>query len=514
MPDRETLPYGAWRSPITSDLIVAQSIGLGDVLADGADIWWIETRPGKGGRNVLVRRGPKGSVEDVTPPPFSVRTRVHEYGGGAACLRRGMIFFSNFADQRLYRQAGGSAPEPLTPEGTGCRYANGLFNAARQRWIGVREEHAEDGRVDNTLVALELETPGPGRVLAQGHDFYASPALSPDGKRLAWLTWDHPNMPWVGTELWLAEIAADGLLGEPLLVAAGPAESIFQPQWSPDGVLHFVSDRTGWWNLYRCEPGGGVRPLCPREAEFGQAQWNFGQSTYAFLSEGRLVCAYTEAGRSRLALLDIASGELRPIELPFTDFGQVRAAEGPGRVPRRLARRPAVGGGDRPGDRRIRGAAAVGSGRRRRRAAPLFLGAAAPRLPDRKRPDRLRELLPAGQPRSPPAAGREAAAGREMPWRADRVGLDRAEPRHPVLDEPRHRRARCRLRRQHRLWPRLSRAAQGRLGRRRCRRLRQRGSLRGRRGPRRRRARGHHRAAAPAVIRRWRRSRCGTCSRA
>jgi dipeptidyl aminopeptidase/acylaminoacyl peptidase len=338
MANREILPYGAWRSPITSDLIVGETIGLGDILVDGADIYWIEGRPREAGRNVLVRRAaltstnPGGSIEDITPAPFSARTRVHEYGGGAATVRGGLIFFSNYADQRLYRQAAGQAPTLLTPEpapGTSRRYADGLFDERRRRWIGVREEHGAAGRVDNTLVAVDLDAPGAGHVLAQGHDFYASAKLSPDGNRLAWLSWDHPNMPWVGTELWLAEIAADGALATPRLIAGGPEESIFQPQWSPDGILYFVSDRTGWWNLCRVDPGaGGIRPLCPRAAEFGQAQWNFGQSTYAFLSADQLVCAYSDAGHDRLARLDIAGGKLFPLDLPYSDFGAVRVAGG------------------------------------------------------------------------------------------------------------------------------------------------------------------------------------------
>lgn len=341
----ETLSYGAWRSPITSDLIVGAAIGLGDILVEDSDIYWIETRPGEGGRGVVVRRGPLGSIEDITPAPFSARTRVHEYGGGSATVSRGLVFFSNYSDQRLYRQAGGAPPEPLTPpapaagpaSGGGAdggrssswRYADGLFDAVRRRWIGVREEHAADGQVHNALVAVALDAPGPGRVLAQGHDFYASPKLSPDGRRLAWLSWDHPNMPWVGTELWLAGTTADGGLGEPRRVAGGVAESIFQPQWSPDGILHFVSDRTGWWNLYRLDPGtGAVRPLCPREAEFGVPQWVFGQSTYAFLSASQLVCAFHEQGLDRLARLDIDTGMLSPIATRYTDFGQIRFVAG------------------------------------------------------------------------------------------------------------------------------------------------------------------------------------------
>jgi dipeptidyl aminopeptidase/acylaminoacyl peptidase len=335
MPDRETLPYGAWRSPITSDLIVGEAIGIGDILVDGGDIYWIEGRPSEGGRNVVVRRSDDGSVSDITPAPFNARTRVHEYGGGAAMVHDGVIFFSNFADQRLYRQAAGGAPVPLTPQadpdrrGTGWRYADGLIDAGRRRWIGVREEHGAAGQADNTLVAVDLDAPGPGRVLAQGHDFYASPCLSPDGARLAWLCWDHPNMPWVGTQLWLADIGPDGSLAAPRLVAGGLAESIFQPQWSPDGMLYFVSDRTGWWNLYRRDPDAGtIHPLCPRDAEFGRAQWNFGQSTYAFLSADQLVCTFHEAGRGWLARLDIASGNLVPLDLPYTDFGAIRVAGG------------------------------------------------------------------------------------------------------------------------------------------------------------------------------------------
>jgi dipeptidyl aminopeptidase/acylaminoacyl peptidase len=330
MAEIETLPYGAWRSPITSDLIVGETIGLGDILVDGGDIYWIEGRP-REGRSVLVRREPTGVIADVTPAPFNARTRVHEYGGGGATVHDGMIFFSNFADQRLYRRAGGLAPVALTPEGGGWRYADGLFDAPRRRWIGVREAHGAEGRIDNTLVAIDLDASasGPGHVLTQGHDFYASPKLSPDGAWLAWLSWDHPNMPWVGTQLWLAESGADGALATPLLIAGGPEESIFQPQWSPDGVLYFVSDRTGWWNLHRVDPStGGTHPLCPREAEFGQAQWNFGQSTYAFLSAEQLVCAYRAAGRSQLARLDIAAGKLVPIELPYTEFGTIRVAGG------------------------------------------------------------------------------------------------------------------------------------------------------------------------------------------
>ncbi len=327
----ETLPYGAWRSPITSDLIVAETIGLGGVIIDGDDIYWTESRPSEGGRNVLVRRTRDGGHEDVTPAPFNVRTRVHEYGGGSVTVHQGTAYFSNFADQRLYRLAPGDAAEPLTPapgEGTRYRYADGTVDEARQRWVGVREAHEPDGPVDNTIVAVNFGAVGAGRVLVEGSDFYAAPRLSPDGKTIGWLSWNHPNMPWVGTELWVADIAEDGGLANRRKIAGGEAESIAQPQWSPDGVLYFISDRSGWWNLYRGGEDGAVRAICPRAADFCAAQWVFGQSSYAFLGAGQLVCTYGEAGRTVLARLDIDSGKLSPLTLPYSEFGSIKITGG------------------------------------------------------------------------------------------------------------------------------------------------------------------------------------------
>ncbi|HEV2188882.1 MAG TPA: prolyl oligopeptidase family serine peptidase [Stellaceae bacterium] len=323
----ETLPYGAWKSPITSDLIVAETIGLGAVLVDGGDIYWTESRPSEGGRNVLVKRG----AGDITPTPFNVRTRVHEYGGGAALVHRGAVWFSHFADQRLYRLEPGGTPQPLTPEAAGgasFRYADGVIDA-HGRWIGVREAHGGEHHVDNTIVAIDPAAPSAGRVLAEGADFYAAPRVSPDGTHLAWVQWNHPNMPWVGTELWVAEFAEDGGIGLRRKIAGGDDESVCQPQWSPDGVLYLISDRNGWWNLYRCDIGDGiVRPVCPHAAEFAPAQWVFGQSSYAFLSAGQMVCAYGESGRTVLARLDIASGKLTPLTLPYSEFGSIKVCGG------------------------------------------------------------------------------------------------------------------------------------------------------------------------------------------
>jgi dipeptidyl aminopeptidase/acylaminoacyl peptidase len=324
MSKSKTAPYGSWKSPITSDLIASETIGLGQIALDGQDVYWVETRPMEGGRYVIVRRTPDGRTTDVTPPPFNARTRVHEYGGGAFAVADGAVYFSNFADQRLYRQDPGAEPRPITPEAS-LRYADGIIIPGRGRMICVREDHTNPGReAVNAIVSLNLEGGDGGQVLVHGNDFYSSPRISPDGSRLAWLTWNHPNMPWDGTELWVGELRADGSLGQAERVAGGEDESIFQPEWSPDGVLHFVSDRTGWWNLYRWRDGR-VEPLVQMEAEFGMPQWIFGMSTYAFESAGRIICAYTQQGTWHLASLDMATGKLDPVDTPYTQIGELRA---------------------------------------------------------------------------------------------------------------------------------------------------------------------------------------------
>jgi hypothetical protein len=217
MPQTKTAPFGSWKSPITSDLIVAQITGLSDARLAVDDIYWLEGRPQEQGRNVIVRAGPDGAPADITPAGFNVRTRVHEYGGGSWLVAGGTCIFSNFADQRLYRQrAGQSDPEPLTPAPLSpkrhLRYSDGVLDRGRRRWIGVREDHTGEGEPVNTIVVIDLDEPGtsPGRVLAGGHDFFSSARLSPDASRMVWLAWDHPNMPWNGTTLYLADIGADG----------------------------------------------------------------------------------------------------------------------------------------------------------------------------------------------------------------------------------------------------------------------------------------------------------------
>jgi dienelactone hydrolase len=316
-------PYGSWASPITSDLIVAQSIALSEIRLDGGEPYWLERRPQEAGRSLVV------SSRDLLPAPYDVRTRAHEYGGGAWTVANGTLYFSHDKDQRLYRLGRGAAePEPLTPEGP-FRYADGVIDARRGLWIGVREDHTVPEREPaNKLVAIGLSPPHDTRVLAEGHDFYSSPKLSPDGAWLAYLAWDHPQMPWVGTTLYAAPLDAAGMpAGDPIPIAGGSEESIFQPEWSPDGAaLFFVSDRTAWWNLYRCAwPSRNIEAVLPMEAEFGLPQWVFGMSTYAFAGASRLVCSYASRGLGRLGVIDVASGKLTPIELPYSEFSSVRA---------------------------------------------------------------------------------------------------------------------------------------------------------------------------------------------
>jgi dipeptidyl aminopeptidase/acylaminoacyl peptidase len=332
---KKPAPYGSWKSPITSDLIVAQSVALAEVRIEDGAIYWLEGRPQEQGRNVVVRMGADGRAADFTPSPFNVRTRVHEYGGGAWTAHDGTVYFSDVADGRLYRQIAPAAPpEALTPVPPAprreWRFADGVIDPVRRRWIGVREDHTGEGRLPvNTIVAVDLAEPGaePGRIMAAGHDFFSSPRLSPDGTRLAWLAWDLPNMPWNGTTLYVARVAEDGRLRDAQAIAGGPAESIFQPEWSPDGAaLVFVSDRSNWWNLYRYDVATAATvPLAPKEAEFGRPQWQFAMSTYGFAGPDRIVCSYSEAGLGHLAVVDVASATLHELGTPFSEFAWVRA---------------------------------------------------------------------------------------------------------------------------------------------------------------------------------------------
>src|SRR5437773_440854 len=316
-------PYGTWTSPLTARTVAAGALRLGSIAIDGDDIYWIEGRPDEGGRHVIVKRSADGRIADATPERTNVRTRVHEYGGAAYVVSRGVVYYSEFADQRLYRLVPGLSPEPITPPGE-WYYADGSVDVSRDRLVCVREDHTVKGREAVTsLVSVPLDGPvTPGRVVASGHDFYSTPRFSPDGSRLCWLAWRHPHMPWDSTELWVAEVEENGEIVRPAHVAGGEHESIFQPEWSPDGTLYFVSDRTGWWNLY-AERREKVVPVLEIDAEIGVPQWLFGYSRYAFLSNRRAACVYDKNGMEHLAIIDLHSNQREILPVPYTVFGSI-----------------------------------------------------------------------------------------------------------------------------------------------------------------------------------------------
>jgi dipeptidyl aminopeptidase/acylaminoacyl peptidase len=341
--NRKKSPAGTWTTPVSSDSIVADTVSLDQIAIDGKNIYWIEGRASEKGRCVLVGdvgNLPDRSCEDLTSSAFNVRSRVHEYGGGAYSVQDGVVYFSNLVDQRIYRftltgPAPCETPAEMIPvaltepaDHGKLRYADGFIDRRLNRMIAVREDHRNDNReAFNTLVQIDLSGQRPATILAQGHDFYAAPCLSPDGRQLAWIAWDHPNMPWDGTTLWVATVNEDGSLSTPQKIAGGLDESIFQPSWSPAGKLYFVSDRSGWWNLYRLE-NHAVHAVYPLEAEFGRPLWNLGTCTYGFDGADSLVCSYVQNGQWQIARIDIPSSTASLIDLPFHSISSLKIGDG------------------------------------------------------------------------------------------------------------------------------------------------------------------------------------------
>jgi dipeptidyl aminopeptidase/acylaminoacyl peptidase len=328
-------PYGSWSSPISAQMLATAGVALGQTWLEDGVATWVESRPAEGGRNVVVRGDPFSSPVDVTPAGFNVRTMAHEYGGGAYCAHRGTVVFSNFEDQRLWRQDPGGKPEPITPEVAdgGWRFADGRVTADGRWWLGVRERHDLGPAVKdvvNELVVVAMDGSGEPRTIVGGADFYSDPRISPDGTRLAFLTWSLPWMPWDGTQLVVADLAPDGSAsGATTIAGKDGEESIWQPTWGPDGFLVFASDRSGWWNLERWD-GSERTVLHAAEAEFGYPQWVFGERSFGFLSDGRIVCLYDRDGRTHVGVLDPVSGELMDVDLPYDalSWGPTLSTEG------------------------------------------------------------------------------------------------------------------------------------------------------------------------------------------
>jgi dipeptidyl aminopeptidase/acylaminoacyl peptidase len=329
----QVAPYGTWRSPITAEMVSVGGVALSQPWLEDGSVYWQEGRPAEGGRSVLMRAAPFSEPVEVTPQGFSVRTTVHEYGGGAYLIHRGTAFFANFADQRLYRQDPDAAPVPITPETGGRdRYADGRVTPDGRWLICVRERHPDPddpSGVVNELVAMPPDGSGQKlRTIRSGRDFYAAPRVAADGSMLCWLEWELPWMPWDGCEVFVAELTGDAALQNVRQVAGRAGEeSIFQPEWSPAGDLHFVSDRTGWWNLYR-ERDGHVEALHPEEAEFGWPQWVFGMSAYGFLEDGRIACLWERDGVQHLAILDPETAELIDLDVPHSAMSPQLDVEG------------------------------------------------------------------------------------------------------------------------------------------------------------------------------------------
>ena len=320
----QTAAFGSWKSPITAELLVADVVRLSNPTSDGDAIYWVEGRPQESGRYVLVQRDREGNVRDALPEGFGVRTLAHEYGGLCYAVRDGVVYFSNFEDQRIYRLDPGSAPTPITaepPHARSWRFADPVVTRDGAHLICVRERH-EGSDVINDLVILPTDGSAPARVLAQGHDFLAAPALSPNGDRLAWITWDHPRMPWDGTELHEAVLDGSNSVRSERVVCGGEDESVVQPRYGAGATLYYVSDRTGWWNLYADSPAGAIA-LAARNAEFAGPAWNFGTSSYAPREDGSIVATWSEHGASHLGVID-HEGNLAKVALPWSTIGDVR----------------------------------------------------------------------------------------------------------------------------------------------------------------------------------------------
>jgi dipeptidyl aminopeptidase/acylaminoacyl peptidase len=318
---RATAPYGTWASSLGAREVAAAALDLSYATAYNGRLYWIESRPAEQGRSVLMAAAPRGPALDVTPATSNVRSRVHEYGGRPYTVARNAIIFCEFADQRLYMQPAGNLPDALTA--AGYRYADGAASSDGRTIFLVREDHSRPGEAVNAVVALDLEHELREQVLFDAADFVAYPRPSMDG-RLAFVTWNHPNMPWDSTALHVGRLGADGL-SEVQTIAGGaatPGESLLEPVWDEDGTLYFLSDRSGYWNLFRWR-GGRIERVLMLDADLGGALWNLGASTYALTGDGQALVRICRNAVHSLGLVELTTGELSPLVLPFQAFGSI-----------------------------------------------------------------------------------------------------------------------------------------------------------------------------------------------
>lgn len=319
-------PFGTWKSPVSTRMVTDGVIRLEDLWLDGPDLYWLEGRPHENGRRVLVRQSSDDPPQDMMARDWDIGSRVHEYGGGAATVVQGVVYFSDDRDQRLYRLSPGREPEPITVVKDDVRYGDLAWDPERSRLVAVQETHGPDGSITNAIVAIPVS--GPNRspvVLASGHDFYMAPRISPNGRHLAFLSWDYPEMPWSGAALFVASLSGAGAADDPIMVCGGPDESAAQPLWSSDNQLYFLSDRNGWWNIWTFR-SSRVVPITTLHADFGDASWTFGQAAYGFCSSDEIFATYSMGGQAKFVRIDVRSREMTHISCPFTTLAHVRVS--------------------------------------------------------------------------------------------------------------------------------------------------------------------------------------------